>query len=115
MLEKHVIELSARDTLSPVLRKVGTEAESAGRKAEQSAQRASRSMADWDKAGRALGAGLVTLGGLAVKLSNDSEVAQSRLEQSIKNTGAAYEVSSRVWHCSPQTYCQQEKGPPAAT
>ena len=91
MLERHIIELSGRDTLTPVLKKVGTEAENAGRKAEDASKRATRSMADWDRAGRALGAGMVTLGGLAIKLGNDSEVAQSSARAIDPNTGAAYE------------------------
>lgn len=90
-IERHIIELSARDTLSPALKKVGDNAQDAGRKAEDAGRRATRSTQDWGRAASALGAGLGTLAGVAIKLGNDSEQVQVRLEQSIENTGAAYE------------------------
>ena len=57
-LERHVVELSARDTLTPVLRKVGTEAQRAGKQAEDSSKRATRSMQDWGRAASAVGAAI---------------------------------------------------------
>jgi phage-related tail protein len=52
-LERHIVELSARDNLSPTLKRVGQAAEDTGRKG-------TRSAADWGRAATALGA---TLGG----------------------------------------------------
>jgi hypothetical protein len=90
-LERHVVELSARDQLSGTLDKVGRAAKDAGDKAEAAGKRASRSTADWNRAASALGAGLGLAFGAAIKLANDSEVVQSRLQQSVENTGVAYD------------------------
>lgn len=90
-LERHVVELSARDTLTPVLKNVGREAENAGRKAEDAGKRATKSTQDWGRAASAVGLALGTGIGVAIKVFNEAEVVQTRLRQSVENTGAAYE------------------------
>jgi hypothetical protein len=87
-----VVELSAKDTLTPTLNKVGKAAEDAGKKAEDAGKRASRSTTDWNKAASALGAGLGLAFGAAIKLGNESEVVQTRLQTSVENTGVAYDT-----------------------
>jgi len=90
-IEKHVVQLEARDNLSKAFQNVGKEAENAGRKAEDAGRKGTRASADWGRAASALGAGLGVLTVAAVRLGNESEVVQRRLQTSIENTGAAYE------------------------
>jgi len=85
------VTLSARDQLSPVLKKVGVEAETAGRKAEDAGKRATRSTQDWGRAASAVGAALGVGIAASIKIFNEAEVVQTRLRQSVENTGAAYE------------------------
>jgi hypothetical protein len=90
-IERHVIELTARDTVTPTLQKIATQAQRTGQQAEQAAQKASRSSQDWGRAASALGTSLGGLTLVATKLANDAEVSQQRLRSSIEATGASYE------------------------
>ncbi len=91
-LEKHVIELAAKDTVSPALKNIATNAEAAGRKSEEAAKKATRSTEDWSKAAAGVGKVLGGLAVIAVHLGNESEVVQKRLETSINNTGDSYDL-----------------------
>lgn len=90
-LEKHVVELTAKDSLSRALQNVGKEATNASKAAEQGAKRAARSTEDWGKAAKAIGVGLGALTGIAIKLANESEVVNERLKQSVENAGDSYD------------------------
>jgi hypothetical protein len=90
-LERHVIELSARDNLSRAFQNVGREAEAAGRKGEEGARRASRASADWGRAASALGSSLGALTFAAIKLGNDSQVSLQRLQSSIESNGESWD------------------------
>jgi hypothetical protein len=89
-IERHVVELSASDKLSPAFKNVAREAKAAGAAAETAGKKGTQSTADWGRAASALGAGLGVAFGAAIKLANESEVVQTRLQTSIENTGAAY-------------------------
>lgn len=89
-IEKHVVELAAKDTLSPALKNVATNAEMAGKKAETAGQKATKSAQDWGRATVKVGSALGALGAIAMKFGADAEISQTRLEQSIENTGVAY-------------------------
>lgn len=90
-IEKHAIQLTAQDQVSPAFKKVGQAATEAGRSAEQASTRATKSAKDWSTATIKLGSALGAIGGIAMKMGADAEVSQTRLEQSIENTGVAYE------------------------
>jgi len=90
-LERHIVELAVRDQLSPALKKVGQEAERAGKAGEDAGKRGTRGMKDWSGAARTTGLALGTLAGLAIKTANESEQVQVRLKQSVENTGESYE------------------------
>lgn len=72
-IEKHVIQLTAKDQASPVFQKVGKSAEDAGKKAEKATK-------DWGNAATATGAAIGTLVGVTSALgqAHQSESAQLR-------------------------------------
>jgi hypothetical protein len=91
-IERHVVELTATDKLSPAFKNIAREAKDAGAAAETAGKKGTQSTTDWGRAASALGAGLGLALGAAIKLSADSEVIQQRLQQTIENTGVAYDT-----------------------
>lgn len=90
-IERHVIELTARDRVSQTFKDISREARNAGDATEDAGRRGQRATQDWAGAAAAVGAALGLVIGAAIKLANESEEAQARLEQSIENTGGSYE------------------------
>src|SRR5688572_13664137 len=72
-IERHVVELTAKDNLSPVFQKVGKSAEQAGKQGEKAAR-------DWGKALTVTGAGIGATIGVMSRLgqAHRSEEMQIR-------------------------------------
>mgnify|MGYP000877199962 FL=1 len=90
-IEKHVIQLTAQDSVTPAFKDISKSAKDAGDDAEKAGKKGSRSAEDWGKAAGKVGLALGALTGIAIKLGADSEVVQTRLQQAIENTGASYD------------------------
>jgi hypothetical protein len=88
-IEKHVIQLTAKDQVSPVFAKVGKSAEDAGKKAEQAGQKGARSAKDWAAAASAVGAAVGALGLVASRAAAESEASNARIATSFENAGYA--------------------------
>jgi|GEM_PF-6211236 len=89
--ETHTITLTARDGVSQAFQKVAREAKAAGTAGDDAGKRGSRGMADWSSAASKTGLALGALTALAVRAAGESEAIQQRLQQSVENTGTAYD------------------------
>ncbi|HXH79514.1 hypothetical protein [Nocardioides sp.] len=91
MAETVQITLTAKDGTTQTFRTAGAAAQKMGDQVEDAGKRGSKGLKDWADAGRATGLALGALGALAIKAANESEAVQSRLKQSIENTGESYD------------------------
>lgn len=88
-IEKHVIELTARDRVSPAFQKIGTEAEKAGNKAETAGAKGSKSLKAWGDAANKVGVAVGALALISSRAAGESEASAARLESSFSNAGLA--------------------------
>jgi len=92
-LELHTVSLKATDGISPVMRTVATNTQSATAQMEQSFERTTRSTERFSKAGAAMGSALgagILLFGEFGRAAAEEEAVFARLEQAVEATGKSY-------------------------
>lgn len=94
MAKEVVIRISAQDAASPVFKKLAGEAQQMGAQVEMSNERSSRSFDNFNKGAAAVGAAIgsaTLLMGEWTRAAAEDQANQARLQQSIENTGKAYD------------------------
>lgn len=108
MAEVVEIRLKATDGTVSVFRASGAAAQAMGKQVEQAGKGGARALGEldraadrsgktWAEAGQKIGLALGAVSGLAIKAANESEAVQTRLRQSVENTGESYdELAGRI-------------------
>lgn len=96
-LEIHTVELRAKDSMSPVFKKVGDSANQSARQVTESFARAGESTRRFNVAAAAMGTAIGASVGILADFSRaaaEDAAGQARLQQAIENTGKSYDEYS---------------------
>jgi hypothetical protein len=96
-LEIHTVELRAKDSMSPVFKRVGDSANQSARQVTDSFARAGESTRRFNVAAAAMGTAVGASIGILADFSRaaaEDAAGQARLQQSVENTGKSYDEFS---------------------